>query len=143
MRVCASRVMVFLEETAGRETCCTSCSCVHGIPANQPGLGVLGGGRYGVLNRPECRSVRIGHEAQFALKESVTSTILTYVDEADTGERTRKERFDPPARGGIECVERAVHYQPLWSPQTDSREGQALLFVFVQAPVPTIGRVKK
>src|SRR6516165_11996829 len=80
---------------------------------------------------------------QFALEESILSRILTDVDEPDIGQWPREERFDPGARGGIERVERAVYHQPLWPLQTDSREGHTLLFVFGQAPVPTIGRPEK
>jgi hypothetical protein len=38
---------------------------------------------------------------QSAREESVLSTILTDVDEADLGEWAREKPFDPRARGGI------------------------------------------
>jgi len=96
-----------------------------------------------MLNGAERRAARIGYQVQFAREESLGSMTLTDIDEADIGQWTREKRFDPRARGGIECIERAIHHQPLWPAQTDPGEGQLLLFVLVQTSVPTIDGVKQ
>ena len=57
----------------------------------------LRGSAHAVVNEPERRAVRIGYEMQFALVESVPSSFLTDIDEADIGEWTCKERFNPTA----------------------------------------------
>ena len=58
----------------------------------------LRGSAHAVVNEPERRAVRIGYEMQFALVESVPSSFLTDINEADIGEWTcRKERFNPTA----------------------------------------------
>ena len=82
-----------------------------------------------MLNGAERRAARIGYQVQFAREESLGSMTLTDIDEADIGQWTREKRFDPRARGGIECIERAIRHQPLWPAQTDRGEGQLLLFV--------------
>ena len=67
-----------------------------------------------MVDRPERRPVQIGDKTQFTLEETLLSTILTYVDQADFGQWARKERFNPRARDRIERVERAIHHEPLW-----------------------------
>ena len=86
--------------------------------------------------------MRIRYETQFAREEAGLRAVRADVHETGT-ERSSEECLDPAAQGGVELVERAIHHQPLRPLQQHTREAQTLLFLFVQPPVPAVGRVEK
>ena len=87
--------------------------------------------------------MRIRHEMQRAGEEAALGLVIADIDDADIDQLAREDRLDPPARGGIEDVERVVDHHPSRPLQDDAGKGQALLLVVVQLPVPSVHLVEK